>query len=99
MGQTIIDLNHIDVVLKGFKGREFATPDFADKFKVTFPDDWRVLVKRYGPGGARGGAFYSPNNYLGLQLMHRCHRDELQFIAWVSAPEGWGNAKVARWKA
>jgi hypothetical protein len=98
MPGTIIDLSHVDLVLQRFGPREFETPEFVDRFKVTFPEDWRTLVSKYGPGGARGGTFYSPNNYLGLQLMYRSRRGELRFITWAPAPEGWGNSKVARYK-
>ena len=98
MSSTVIDLSHVDLVLQRFSGREFETPEFVERFKLTFPEDWRLLVSRYGPGGALSGSFYSPNNYLGLQLMHRAHRGELRFLTWAPAPEGWGNAKVARYR-
>lgn len=90
MSGTVIDLAHIDDVLRRFRGREFTTPQFVEVFKTVYPDDWDVLKNRYGEGGAWGGSSYSANNYVGLQLKHRVRRGELEFVRWDSSPSRMG---------
>jgi|SRR3989304_9366955 len=95
---AIINPNHIDEVLGQFRGRQFTTADFKSLFQSLYPDDWAILVNRYGDGGRGGGQYYSANCYLGHRLKDRERKGMISLVEFVSAPPLWGNDVIANWE-
>lgn len=98
MAQRIIDDKVIAQVIRHFKERDFTTSEFATRFRDDFPDDWKALEAKYGPGGAHCGSYYSANTYLSQQLRSRADRGHLELVGWKQAPPMWGNRIVASWR-
>jgi hypothetical protein len=95
---AIVKSAHIDNVLNQFQGKQFTTLDYIDKFKMDYPDDWGLLVAKYGQGGSGCGAYYSANSYIAQILSRRKERGEVNLLNFTKAPQGWGNSVIALWQ-
>jgi hypothetical protein len=63
-----------------------------------YPNDWSLLIGKYGQGGSGCGTYYSANTYIGLMLSRRKKRGEVNFLKFDKAPENWGNSVIAVWQ-
>ncbi|MBI5193324.1 MAG: hypothetical protein HZA08_07785 [Nitrospirae bacterium] len=95
---VIINPDHIDEVLQGFRGQRFTTAEFKSSFQSEYPDDWDMLVLNYGEGGKDCGRNYSANVYLGQRLKDRVRRGVIRLVEFVPAPTNWGNDDIASWE-
>jgi len=94
----LIGSSQMDDVLKLFKGRQFITKEFINKFKKMYPNEWKLLIRKFGEGGKGCGRNYSANGYIGLRLGNRKKAQIISFIRYTPAPKGWGSPVIALWK-
>lgn len=94
----VINPSHVEQVLEMLQDSAFTTLDYVNRFMMIHPDDWRLLVARYGGGGAGGGSRYSANSYLALRLNDRRNQGTLNLLGYEDAPAGWGHERIARWQ-
>jgi len=76
----------------------FTTADVVAEFSKKYCNDWNSLVSKFGEGGEGCGRYYTPQVYIGQMLRRLSLAKKIQFLNFIPAPAGWGNAVIASYQ-